>query len=170
MNDKAFKFLSFSAALCMFFSLIEYAIPHPLPFLRIGLANVPIILGLYKLKTKDYFLLALLKVLLQSLVGGTFFSYIFVYSLCGTLVSAFFMWSVSKIAKSKVSALGLCVAGALGNNIMQIVLSYFWIFGTAIVYAIPLILIFGFVTSVILGLVTNQFIVKSEWFKKVEVV
>ena len=27
MNSKTFKYLSFSAALCMFFSLIEYAIP-----------------------------------------------------------------------------------------------------------------------------------------------
>ena len=80
-NEKTFKYLSFSAALCMFFSMIEYAIPKPLPFLRLGLANIPFILGLFKLKKREYFFLVLLKVIFQSLISGTFFSYIFVYSL-----------------------------------------------------------------------------------------
>ena len=84
INEKTFKYLSFSAALCMFFSMIEYAIPKPLPFLRLGLANIPFILGLFKLKKREYFFLVLLKVIFQSLISGTFFSYIFVYSLFGS--------------------------------------------------------------------------------------
>ena len=90
-NEKTFKYLSFSAALCMFFSMIEYAIPKPLPFLRLGLANIPFILGLFKLKKREYFFLVLLKVIFQSLISGTFFSYIFVYSLLGSFASSFFM-------------------------------------------------------------------------------
>ena len=74
INEKTFKYLSFSAALCMFFSMIEYAIPKPLPFLRLGLANIPFILGLFKLKKREYFFLVFLKVIFQSLISGTFLS------------------------------------------------------------------------------------------------
>ena len=168
MNSKTFKYLSFSAALCMFFSLIEYAIPKPLPFLRLGLANIPFILGLFKLKHKEYFFLVFLKVIFQSLISGTFFSYIFIYSLLGSFASALFMLITKNLFKSKISIVGISLFGALGNNILQILLSYFFFFGKTIVYAIPLILIFGFITGLIIGILTNRFIKNSKWFETVE--
>ena len=35
-----------AAAICLFLAGIEYMIPRPLPFLRIGLANLPLLLAL----------------------------------------------------------------------------------------------------------------------------
>ncbi len=168
MNSKTFKYLTFSAALCMFFSLIEYAIPKPLPFLRLGLANIPFILGLFKLKHKEYFFLVFLKVIFQSLISGTFFSYIFIYSLLGSFASALFMLIAKNLFKSKISIVGISLFGALGNNLVQIVLSYFFFFGETIVYAIPLILFFGFITGFLIGIFTNRFVKISTWFSKVE--
>lgn len=168
MNSKTFKYLTFSAALCMFFSLIEYAIPKPLPFLRLGLANIPFILGLFKLKHKEYFFLVFLKVIFQSLISGTFFSYIFIYSLLGSFASALFMLIAKNLFKSKISIVGISLFGALGNNLVQIVLSYFFFFGETIVYAIPLILVFGFITGFLIGIFTNRFVKISTWFSKVE--
>ena len=167
-NEKTFKYLSFSAALCMFFSMIEYAIPKPLPFLRLGLANIPFILGLFKLKKREYFFLVLLKVIFQSLISGTFFSYIFVYSLCGSFASSFFMLFAKSLFKEKISVVGISLFGAFGNNLLQILLSYFFFFGKTIVYAIPVILIFGFVTGFLIGILTNRFIKISKWFARVE--
>ena len=168
INEKTFKYLSFSAALCMFFSMIEYAIPKPLPFLRLGLANIPFILGLFKLKKREYFFLVFLKVIFQSLISGTFFSYIFIYSLFGSLASSIFMLLAKSLFKEKISVVGISLFGALGNNLLQIFLSYFFFFGKTIVYAIPVILIFGFITGLIIGILTNRFIKISNWFAVVE--
>jgi len=167
-NEKTFQYLSFSAALCMFFSMIEYAIPKPLPFLRLGLANIPFLLGLFKLKNREYFFLVFLKVIFQSLISGTFFSYIFLYSFLGSFASAFFMLLVKNVFNEKISCIGISVFGALGNNLVQIALSYFFFFGNSITYAFPLILIFGFITGILIGFVTNKFIKISKWFAKVE--
>ena len=50
---------AFFAALCLFLSAIEYVIPKPLPFMRLGLANMPIVLALYVLKRKELCVLVL---------------------------------------------------------------------------------------------------------------
>lgn len=40
------RLVAFFAALCLFLVAVEYAIPKPLPFLRLGLTNLPVILSL----------------------------------------------------------------------------------------------------------------------------
>ncbi|MBQ1795987.1 MAG: Gx transporter family protein, partial [Treponema sp.] len=91
------RLLTFFASLCLYLSAIEYAIPKPLPFLRLGLANLPILLGLEVFPVATVLLLTLLKILLQAFISGTFFSYVFVFSLAGTLASSFAMIFVYKI-------------------------------------------------------------------------
>ncbi len=69
------------AAFCMFLSILEYLIPKPLPFMRIGLANLPVLLSLVLLPVRGTALVVFLKVLGQGLINGTLFSYIFVFQL-----------------------------------------------------------------------------------------
>src|SRR5574344_1424039 len=83
--------ISFFAALCLFLSAVEYAIPKPLPFLRLGLANLPILLAIKKMKRRDVIVLILLKILGQSFISGTLFSYIFVFSAAGSFASGLMM-------------------------------------------------------------------------------
>ena len=73
-------------ALCFFLSTIEYMIPKPLPFLRLGLANIPILLAIDILPLPAYSVLVLLKILGQGLIGGTLFSYIFLFSAAGSVL------------------------------------------------------------------------------------
>lgn len=79
------------ASLCLFLSAAEYAIPKPLPFMRLGLANLPIILSLTVFEKRDILLLTLLKVFGQALISGTLFSYIFLFSAVGSFASTFSM-------------------------------------------------------------------------------
>src|SRR5574344_318813 len=88
--------VSFFAGLCLFLSAVEYAIPKPLPFMRIGLANLPILLALPKLRGRDIFLLVVLKIAGQALISGTLFSYVFVFSAAGSLSSALVMFILYK--------------------------------------------------------------------------
>ena len=75
----------------MFLSMIEYAIPKPIPFMRLGIANMGIMLSLYVLPIRQVLFLTLIKVFLQALISGTFFSYIFIFSFVGSFASVFAM-------------------------------------------------------------------------------
>ena len=159
------KLLPFLAALCLFLAAVEYAIPKPLPFLRLGLANLPVIVALFVLPTRDIYKLILLKIIGQALITGTLFSYIFLFSAAGSLASGLTMLGVHLWLKKKVSCIGLSLAGAAANNIAQLVVAYFVLFGDATKYIAPILLISGAATGLVLGIFTQMFIEKSKWFR-----
>lgn len=144
--------------------MIEYAIPKPIPFMRLGIANMGIMLSLYILPIKQVLLLTLIKVFLQALISGTFFSYIFIFSFVGSFASAFVMLLSKNIFKSRISFLGICLSGALANNLSQILLSYLIVFKSSTSYIAPILLISGFISSIVLGFFTQKFVDKSIWY------
>ncbi|MBP3448987.1 MAG: Gx transporter family protein [Spirochaetaceae bacterium] len=161
------KKIAFFAALCMFLSMIEYAIPKPIPFMRLGIANMGIMLSLYVLPIRQVLFLTLIKVFLQALISGTFFSYIFIFSFIGSFSSVFAMLFCKYIFKSKISFLGICLSGALANNLSQILLSYLMIFKSSTSFIAPILLISGFISSIVLGTLTQKFVSGSSWYKMI---
>lgn len=160
------KLITFFSALCLFLSAVEYAIPKPLPFLRLGLANFPVILSISILKNHEIALVVFFKVAAQSIISGTVFSYIFLFSAAGSFSSAFVMVFVCRLFKSKISAFGTSLAGALSNNLAQLFLARFFLFGANVKYIAPILLIIGFATGSALGIFTELFQQKSKWFYK----
>ena len=163
--------LAILGAFALFLSTIEFMIPKPLPYLRIGLANLPILVSLYILPAPQIFLLVLLKVLGQGLVNGTLFSYIFLLSLFGSFASGTVMVLLSRRCITgergkRISFVGISVLGALASNSSQIVLSSFFVFGEGAWFIAPPFLTVGLVTSLILGLFTEHFCSRSTWYKK----
>lgn len=159
------KFLPFLAALCLFLAAVEYAIPKPLPFLRLGLANLPVIIALFIMPTRDIYKLILLKIMGQALITGTLFSYIFLFSAAGSLASGLTMLGVHRILRNRISCIGLSLAGAAANNIAQLIVAHLILFGSATRYIAPILLISGAVTGLILGIFTQMFTERSKWFR-----
>jgi heptaprenyl diphosphate synthase len=152
-------------SLCLFLSAIEYLIPKPLPFMRIGLANLPLLLALGILGAKDFFLLVVLKILGQGIIGGTFFSYVFLFSLAGTCSSAGLMYIVRRLTEKKyLSFAGLSCIGAMASNTVQLALAYYLIFGPALRYLIPPFLASSFITGTGLGVACEYFCRRSRWY------
>ena len=147
--------------------MIEYAIPKPIPFMRLGIANMGIMLSLYVLPIRQVLFLTLIKVFLQALISGTFFSYIFIFSFVGSFASVFAMLLSKNIFKSKISFLGICFSGALANNLSQILLSYLMIFKSSTSFIAPILLISGFISSAVLGTLTQKFVSGSSWYKMI---
>lgn len=154
----------FLASLCIFLSAVEYAIPKPLPFMRLGLANLPIILALFLLNGKQYFLLVLIKILGQSILSGTLFSYILLFSAGGTLASSISMFVVYRVLGSYISCIGLSLLGALANNSIQLILARYILFGKGAFFLAPLLFITGSLTGILLGLFALAFTSSSKWF------
>jgi len=156
------------AACALFLSTIEYMIPKPIPFLRLGIANIPLIIALGVFNNREYFLLLLLKVLGQALISGTIFSYIILFSLAGSLSSAIFMLITYKLFKEKVSRVGISLSGAFASTISQLIISRIILFEEATYVIAPLFLFSGLISSIILGIFANEFIQKSIWYKNLK--
>ena len=161
-------FVAFLAAICLFLASIEYVIPKPVPFMRIGLANLPILLALEILQIRYILLLILLKVLGQGLVHGTMFSYVFLFSLAGSFTSGLIMILLKKVFRSAISLIGLSIFGALASNIVQILLARVLVFGDSVWIIVPPFLIVGTVSSTILGIFARLYSEKSTWFRRLQ--
>lgn len=163
-NDFTEYRISFYAALCLFLAAVEYAVPKPFPFLRLGLANLPVLIAARKFNVKEYVLLVLFKILGQALISGTLFSYVFLFSLAGSGASALVMYLLSKC--TLFSCVGISLAGALANNGAQLLCARFVMFGDNARYIAPVLLICGFVSGILLGAFAQCFVEKSVWLQK----
>jgi heptaprenyl diphosphate synthase len=56
------------AAFALFLAGVEYMVPKPLPFMRLGLANLPILIALVLFRPRQVLLLTLYKVIGQGLL------------------------------------------------------------------------------------------------------
>lgn len=157
------RLCAFLAALAFFLSTVEYMLPRPIPFMRLGLANLPLLFAVDLLPLPWYFLLALVKVLGMSLLTGSLFSYIAAFSLAGTLASALIMRGLRAAAGQRVSLVGLCVAGAVSSNLSQALLARVLVFGPSARYMIPAFLGLGLVSGLVLGITAQSFAARSSW-------
>lgn len=156
--------VAFLGALCLFLSTIEYMIPKPIPFLRVGIANLPILISLDLLPVPFLLLVVVLKVLGQGLIGGTLFSYVFLFSAVGSFASAFAMLLFRRICGTRISLVGVGVLGALCSNIAQVLLARLLIFGEGAWLIAPPFLALGTATSAALGVFAERFVKRSRWF------
>ena len=170
VKDKERKNLALLGAFCLFLSTIEYMIPKPLPFLRIGLANLPLMLALDIFPFRGFLVLAGLKVLGQALISGTLFSYVFFFSLAGTSLAAVSMYALRRLLRSgRISFIGVGVTGAMVSNIAQLALASFILFGNNVRYIAPPFLAVGLLTGIILGVFCETFTQRSQWYASARV-
>ena len=154
------------AGLCFFLSLIDILLPKPMPFFRLGLANLALMLAMDVLSVRSFFLLLLVKVLGQAVLSGTLFSYILLFSLLGTFSSGIVMYLTNYLRKIRIiSFVGISMLGALASNLSQIFLARFVVFGEGAYLVLPLLLLVSLVTSFILGVFANNFYVSSLWYE-----
>jgi heptaprenyl diphosphate synthase len=152
---------------CLFLATLEYLIPKPLPFMRIGLANMPLILALDILGLKSFAVLGLIKIFGQAIITGTLFSYVFLFSLAGTCTSAGAMYLLRRLLGPKrISFIGISVIGAFLSNGSQLLLARFFVFGEGVKFLIPPFFALGIVTGISLGLFCEAFTAQSYWYRR----
>ncbi len=154
-------------ACCMFLSLVEYMIPKPVPFLRLGLANLPVLVALGLLSGPQVLLVVTIKVIGQGLLNGTLFSYVFVLSVAGSFASALCMLAVSRLGARLISFIGISVIGSMASTVTQLVLASLLVFGRSGMLIAPPFLAAGLVTSVALGIIAAAFCGTSKWYRVV---
>ncbi len=110
------------AALSIFLSAAEMFLPRFLPFFRIGLANIPLLMAL-DLDLPSFMVLSLLKGIGTSYTSGSLFSVFALMSLLQSLAAGFAMHAAKRIAGSHISIYGISLAGAIASNAVQIAIA-----------------------------------------------
>ncbi|MFC1815626.1 Gx transporter family protein [Thermodesulfobacteriota bacterium] len=106
----------------------ESLIPHPIPGLRLGLANLLTLTTLVLLGFRSALEVAVLRAILSSFILGTFMSPGFILSLSGavisTLIMGFFYWLSGLHPRYRLSIIGISIIGAFSHNMVQLYLAY----------------------------------------------
>lgn len=143
------------AALAIVLGIVEAMLPIklPIPGMKLGLANIMIVIGLYYLDVKDMLFVIILKTVLTTLLLGTFS--MFFYGFVGAILSYIAMITVFKLGKNQVSLIGVSMIGGVMHNIGQIIVAIILIQTKAIAYYMMLLLPLGLVTGVAVGIVAK---------------
>ena len=119
-NKKRIAYLS---ALTLLFSYAELVLPRIIPFFRLGLGNVAILMA-FEMPFPAFLLLSVIKAVAASLTGGTLFSPFFIISLAQSVSSACLMYvlfKLNKVCRGKIlSMYGISLAGSALSAFVQI--------------------------------------------------
>ncbi len=151
--------------LCIFLAVVEFMIPKPVPFMRIGIANIPLLIALSLFRDRDVWVLALLKIAGQGIINGTIFSYIILFSGAGTAASVLVMLLLRRLCGGMISLVGISVMGALAGNGVQIFMATLIIFGDAALLIAPPFLLIGVISGTVIGLFSDAFVARSRWVR-----
>lgn len=151
-------------AFCFILSAIEYMLPKPLPFMRLGIANLPILLAVDLLPFPWYLTLAVVKVIGMSIISGTLFSFVALFSLLGTFSAALVMWAARKAGGRWITQIGVSILGAITSNAIQIFVARYVVFGEVAWLIAPLFVLTGLVTGTTLGIFAAHFAETSQWY------
>lgn len=141
-------------ALALIFSYIETLIPihFGIPGVKLGFANLIIVIALYKMGIKEAYTLSIVRVILAGFIFGNLFSIL--YSLAGGLLSLTMMAVLKKT--EKYSVFGVSMAGGVFHNIGQLIMAAIVLESFSIAYYFPILLVSGVVTGLLIGLVSNE--------------
>ena len=136
-------------ALALIFSYVETLIPvhFGVPGMKLGLANLIIVIALYKMRVREAFLLSVLRVLLSGFLFGNYFSII--YSLSGALLSLSAMTLLKRAGG--FSVMGVSTAGGVFHNIGQLIAAMVAVETFSAAYYMPVLLVAGAATGFLIG-------------------
>ena len=136
-------------ALAMLFSYIETFIPFNfgVPGIKLGLANLIVLLGLTFLPALDVLLISVVRILLSSLLFGNVMS--LWYSLAGGLLSFVAMYLLSR--RADISLIGMSMTGGVLHNVGQVITAAIVVKTLQLTWYLPVLLVAGLVTGAIIG-------------------
>ena len=138
------------AALALIFSYIEVLIPFQpgLPGVKLGLANLVVIVCLYRMNAKYALTINIIRVI----VAGLLFTGLWglVYSLAGSLLSFAVMYLLKKT--NLFSVIGVSMAGGVFHNLGQLAVAILLVSGPQLIHYMPVLILSGMTAGIIVGI------------------
>ncbi len=125
-----------------------------IPGAKLGLANIVSVIAISLFGFASAFQVVIFRVILGSLLAGTFMTINFYLSFSGAVFSFFMMFITYKLFKGKLSLIGISIIGAVAHNAAQITAAYFIISNQGIFYYLPFLILLALPTGFSVGLVS----------------
>lgn len=157
-NTKKITMSALMAALALIFSYIEVLIPFSvgIPGIKLGIANLVIIIALYYLGARYAFTINVIRVLIAGLLFNGLFGAL--YSLSGAILSMAVMVLLKRT--NIFSIAGVSMAGGVAHNLGQLLVAAFLISNIKIFIYFPVLIISGVVSGCVIGILAHLILQK----------
>ncbi len=142
------------STIALMFSYLEVIFPFNIgiPGVKLGIANLIIIISLYILKPKEAFLINMIRVVLSGILFGGLF--VLIYSMAGAIFSFVVMYLLKMT--NKFSIVGVSMAGGVFHNLGQLVFATIIMEDLKIFLYFPVLLFSGLITGIMIGFIANM--------------
>jgi heptaprenyl diphosphate synthase len=127
-KDRKIYQIALLVSLACILQISESMIPHPVPGLRLGLANMVTLTTLVLLGFRHAMEVAIIRTILSALIIGTFMSPGFILSFAAAIASTLMMgllyWLSGVQRLCRFSIIGISILGAFCHNMVQLALAY----------------------------------------------
>jgi heptaprenyl diphosphate synthase len=145
-------FLALFIALAVALQVLETLMPSPLPWLRLGLANIMTLAALFLFDGRAAWSVSLARVGLAALLLGRLFSPGFWLALSGALVATSVMIVAYRLAGRRLSPIGVSALGAAGHALGQVAAARLLVVQHAAIWQVlPLFLLFTLFAGILTG-------------------
>lgn len=143
-------------ALALILSYVESLIPinFAIPGIKLGLANLVIIIALDRVSYIEALALSVIRVLLSGFMFGNMM--MIIYSLAGGILSLLVMGALKKLDLHSITAIS--IAGGVAHNVGQLVVAMLVVSTWQIAYYAPILILSGLVTGLVIGILANEII------------
>lgn len=141
-------------ALAMIFGYVEALIPFSfgIPGVKLGLANIVIVLALYILPAYQAFVIQLMRIVLVSFLFGNLS--MMLYSLAGGMLSLLVMFLMKR--RDAFSVSGVSIAGGVSHNIGQLIVAVLVVQNLKIAFYLPVLIMAGLITGCLIGMLAYR--------------
>ncbi|MCI5583563.1 MAG: Gx transporter family protein [Anaeroplasma sp.] len=159
MTIKRLAIISMLTAMAMVLSILESFIPVFIPGVKLGLANVIILIMLYEFKPWEALMVDFLRIILVAIMRGTLLQPTFIMSFSGGMLSFFMMFIFSRF--KIFSVIGVSVIGSISHCLGQIIAAMIILSTEAVIYYLPFIAILSLLTGVLSGCICKAYLKRS---------
>lgn len=148
--------LSLFIALGLIVFMFESYIPRPLPWLKPGLANIASLLALYLFGFQSAMIVIILRVILGSLLLGSFLNPAFLLSMAGGISATLVMAFMLKYCSRFFSIVGISISGAVVHNIVQLILVMLFVVNQyTILYLMPVMILSSLFSGTVVAVISH---------------
>ena len=159
---KNIAFLGVFLGFALVLSYVESLIPFyfGVPGMKLGLTNLAIVLMLYSRSAKNAYIVSIARVFLAGFLFGNLFS--IVYSLAGAMLSLSVMVLLKRVTKLRVMTVS--AIGGICHNAAQLCVAAVLVSNYNIVFYFPVLMIAGLITGLIIGVISQELLIRLRRF------
>ena len=152
-NEKI-AWMAMLLALAFVLSFLERMLSFeiPVPGVKLGLANLAVLMAIYTLGVRGALITSLSRIFLDGMMFGN--AYRMMYSLAGGILSLAVMALLKR--SGAFSIIGVSMAGGVSHNVGQLIMAMLVVETYAVGYYLPVLLIAGLITGTLIGIAGRE--------------